>query len=115
MGKKVLLKGNSMHPSVERAVNIIKESFEQLCLKDQDILGSKEQWNKVLALISDEDLKSDLETRMAKLKNSVERWVALRDVCKYYVQSKTWKQRKTGEFLSNLASSWKGKLIEQSD
>ena len=37
--KKVLLKGDKVHPSVERAVKIIKESFQKLCLEDQDILG----------------------------------------------------------------------------
>jgi hypothetical protein len=37
--KKVVLKGDKVHPSVERAVKIIKESFQKLCLEDQDILG----------------------------------------------------------------------------
>jgi predicted Rossmann fold nucleotide-binding protein DprA/Smf involved in DNA uptake len=37
--KKVVLKGDRVHPSVERAVKIIKESFQKLCLEDQDILG----------------------------------------------------------------------------
>jgi hypothetical protein len=40
--KKVVLKGDKVHPSVERAVKIIKESFQKLCLEDQDILGKKE-------------------------------------------------------------------------
>jgi hypothetical protein len=35
----VVLKGDKVHPSVERAVKIIKESFQKLCLEDQDILG----------------------------------------------------------------------------
>jgi hypothetical protein len=39
--KKVLLKGDRVHPSVERAVKIIKESFQKLCLEDQDILGKE--------------------------------------------------------------------------
>ena len=40
MHRKVNLKGeNGIHPSVDRAVEIIKENFQKLCLVDQDILG----------------------------------------------------------------------------
>ena len=58
--KKVLLRNDRVHPSIARAVEIIKKDWEQLCLKDQDILGSPKQWSKVLALIGDDDLRSDL-------------------------------------------------------
>jgi len=47
-------------------VEIIKKDWEQLCLRDQDILGSPKQWSKVLALIGDDDLRGDLETRMRR-------------------------------------------------
>ena len=44
--KKVTLK-NVLHPSIEKSLDIIKGSFERLCLKDQDILGDEASWNKV--------------------------------------------------------------------
>jgi DNA primase small subunit len=93
--KKVLLRNDRVHPSITRAVDIIKKDFEQLCLKDQDILGSPAQWTKVLALIGDDDLRTDLAVQMEKKKNSVERWNILRERTLKYIDSKTWKQRKT--------------------
>ena len=72
--KKVLLRNDRVHPSIKRAVEIIKKDWEQLCLRDQDILGSPKQWTKVLALIGDDDLRNDLESRMEKEKNGVARW-----------------------------------------
>lgn len=44
---QVTLKGNQIHPSISKALDIIKEKFERICLKDQDILGTPERWNKV--------------------------------------------------------------------
>ena len=40
------LKG-SIHPLIGKSLDIIKEKFERLCLKDQDILGTPDRWNKV--------------------------------------------------------------------
>ena len=47
--KKVTLR-TTMHPSISKSLDIIKGSFERLCLKDQDILGDAERWNKVSKL-----------------------------------------------------------------
>ena len=44
---QVTLKGSTIHPSIAKSLEIIKEKFERLCLRDQDILGTPEQWNKV--------------------------------------------------------------------
>jgi len=96
--KKVVLRGNHVHPSIKRAVEIIKGSFEQLCLKDQDILGSKEEWTKVLALIPDDDIKADIDSRLAKEKNGVERWNVLRGLLLSHLKT-DWKKRKTGEHI----------------
>jgi len=97
--KKVVLKGSQVHPSVQRAVDIIKVDFEKLCLIDQDILGSKESWSKVTALIPDDDLKQEVESKMEKAKNSVERWNLLRNSCLSYVKSKQWNKRRTSEHI----------------
>ncbi len=45
---QVTLKGSSIHPSIAKSLDIIKEKFERLCLRDQDILGTPERWNKVV-------------------------------------------------------------------
>ena len=71
--KKVILKG-SVHPSVERAKIIIEQYFPQLCLIDQDILGNKDNWSKVLALVNDDDLKADFTKICETGKNSEDRW-----------------------------------------
>jgi len=71
--KKVNLR-NALHPSIAKSIDIIKESFERLCLQDQDILGDSSSWNKVLALIPDDDLRGELAAQMPTQKNSTERW-----------------------------------------
>jgi len=93
--KKVLLRNDRVHPSIKRAVEIIKKDWEQLCLRDQDILGSPKQWTKVLALIGDDDLRNDLESRMEKEKNGVARWNMMLPRVQDYVDRKKWNERKT--------------------
>jgi len=97
--RKVNLKGETgVHPSVERAVKIIKDGFQQLCLADQDILGNG-RWNKVLDLISDTDLKNDLEQTMQKHNSSVTRWNELNSKVSDYVNTRDWKKRKTSKAI----------------
>jgi len=98
--KKVNIPGNiKVHPSLDRAVKIIKESFEKLCLIDQDILGNKERWNKVLALIPDEDLRADCAASMEKAKNSIERWNIISEKVNNYIKNKEFNKRKSKKFL----------------
>jgi len=97
--KKVNLTGIKVHPSIERASNIIKESFERLCLIDQDILGNKEQWTKVLSLIPDEDLRGDCAESMDKAKTSVERWNIIHKKVTNFVASRDFKKRKSNHYL----------------
>jgi len=95
--KKVNLKGEmGLHPSVDRAVNIIKKSFQKLCLEDQDILGNG-RWEKVLELISDSDLKDDLSKSMQSANNSIQRWNELSRQVQDYVSSREWKKRRTSK------------------
>jgi len=98
--KKVNIPGNiKVHPSLDRAVKIIKESFEKLCLIDQDILGNKERWNKVLALIPDEELRADCAASMEKAKNSIERWNIISEKVNHYIKNKEFNKRKSKKFL----------------
>lgn len=97
--KKVLLKGDRVHPSVERAVRIIKDSFQKLCLEDQDILGNKERWTKVLALIPDDDLRQEIDSCMDSCKSGVDRWNVLREKALAYVNTREWKKRRTSAHI----------------
>jgi len=97
--RKVNLKGEvGIHPSVERAVDFIKQYFTKLCLEDQDILGVG-KWNKVLDLISDTDLREDLEKTMNKNNTSVARWEEMASKVSSYVNSRDWKKRKTSKAI----------------
>jgi len=71
------LRGNQIHPSIEKAVAIIEKAFPKLCLEDQDILGDRSRWEKVLALIPSEEIRGDLRRDFETLPNSVKRWAAL--------------------------------------
>lgn len=72
--KKVILKNNQIHPSIVKSLDIIKEKFERICLKDQDILGTPDRWNKVLLLIPDDELRNTIAADMSGLNGSIERW-----------------------------------------
>jgi len=98
--KKIQLKGGfSPHPSVSRAYSIVKEDFEKLCLIDQDILGNKEAWTKVLALIPDYELRAACEKKMESCKNSVDRWNTIFVIHKQFIDNKDDKKRKSVEHL----------------
>ncbi|CAB4056625.1 PRI1 [Lepeophtheirus salmonis] len=71
--KKVLIKGKNVHPSIARALKIASESFESICLVDQDILGEPERWNNVLSLIPDETVREKITSKMPTASTSLER------------------------------------------
>lgn len=78
--KKVNLKQAGNHPSIDEAINIIKKDFTKLCLGDQDILGDSDRWDKVIALIPDEELRKEIRNEFKennKLNTSVARWNAM--------------------------------------
>lgn len=99
--KKVTLR-TAMHPSISKSLDIIKGSFERLCLKDQDILGDAERWNKVLALVPDDDLREQLAENMPKSKNSVERWNMINDYITAYLKKRTGKPKTTQNILAEI-------------
>lgn len=80
--KKVTLKTDGVHPSISHALAIIKDEFEDLCIKGQDILGTPERWQKVLALIPDEQIRTKLDADFVQCKNSEQRWAKLAKVTK---------------------------------
>ena len=44
--------------SFRRALQIIEQYFDEALIEEQNILGTKEEWSKVLALIPDKDTTS---------------------------------------------------------
>jgi len=57
--KKVNLP-NLLHPSLKYAYDIVKEYFPKLILEDMNIFSDKSQYDKLLALVPDEDIKNRL-------------------------------------------------------
>ncbi|KAJ6658089.1 hypothetical protein lerEdw1_001565 [Lerista edwardsae] len=58
--KKVTLLDN-IHPFISESVEVVKKYFEKYALVDQDILGSKESYEKVLALVPENILLGALK------------------------------------------------------
>ncbi|XP_062518429.1 DNA primase small subunit-like [Corticium candelabrum] len=55
-----------LHPSLQRAEEIVKDKFKKLALENQDILGMPEQAEKVLALIPDTTIQDEVRQRWSK-------------------------------------------------
>lgn len=53
---------------------MIGEYFEEIMLEDQDCLSNEARVKQFLLMISDEQLRSKLETDMLKQTNSTDRW-----------------------------------------
>ncbi|XP_006816154.1 DNA primase small subunit-like [Saccoglossus kowalevskii] len=83
--KKITLH-DPLHPSIVRALSVVHAHFEDLALDKQDILGCKESWDKVLALVPDEALREQLGKDMTKGENSKQRWALLKGRVKKEVE-----------------------------
>lgn len=55
----LIVLGLCYYYSYRKSINIISKYFEEYALVDQDILGSKESWDKILALIPENILSQD--------------------------------------------------------
>ena len=76
--KKVQFRGIPLHSSLDHARDTIEKYFTQLCLDNQDILGTKEQYEKVLSLIPNEEVRDKLsEAWSKKVSSSRDRWQSL--------------------------------------
>ncbi|CAG8785488.1 19812_t:CDS:2, partial [Racocetra fulgida] len=78
VNKKVHL-NKALHPSIRRSLNIIEDYFEDIVLKDQDVLGSEENWSKVLNCIPDDEIIKKLTNKWnsSQSKSSVQKWEEL--------------------------------------
>ncbi|XP_031638121.1 DNA primase small subunit [Contarinia nasturtii] len=58
---RVILPGDRMHHSMKRAHRIVETYFDEICLNDQNIFGTIDGRKKLLELISDENIRKELE------------------------------------------------------
>ncbi|XP_065510546.1 DNA primase small subunit isoform X2 [Caloenas nicobarica] len=66
-----------IHPFIRRSVGVVEKYFKAYALVGQDILGSPESWDKVLALVPDEH-REVLQSEFSKKRDSVQRWGLLK-------------------------------------
>ncbi|XP_044732942.1 DNA primase small subunit isoform X2 [Chrysoperla carnea] len=83
---KNLYRRSKLHNFILRSINLIDTYWVDLCLKDQDILGTPEDITEFLKHIGDDKFAGDLEKEFAKHDNSVDRWNAFSSLVDYYSQ-----------------------------
>lgn len=80
--KKVTLPQSHLHPSIQRAIEIISEAFDNYAIHDQDFLGTEEKLQKVLSLIPDEDVRRSITNFLSKQNqeklNSHNQWITIK-------------------------------------
>ncbi|XP_063281201.1 DNA primase small subunit [Prinia subflava] len=74
--KKVTL-AHPVHPFIRRSVELVQKYFEDYAVQGQDILGSPQRWDKVLALLPEEQREA-LQAEFPRRKDSGQRWELLR-------------------------------------
>ncbi|ORY94216.1 hypothetical protein BCR43DRAFT_461715 [Syncephalastrum racemosum] len=89
MNRKVKLP-YMLHPSLQRSLEIVKPYFVPLLLKDQAMLDEPENWNKVLAILSDTTIREALEEEWSKnpSRPGTEKWNDLRQALENSKQDK---------------------------
>ncbi|BET01016.1 unnamed protein product [Nesidiocoris tenuis] len=77
-GKMVNLP-DSAHPSIERALDIIRKDFVAVCVDGQNMLGSSSGMAQLLKMM-DDNLRKEVEPAWERLTSSVDRWSAFVDI-----------------------------------
>ncbi|RKP23174.1 hypothetical protein SYNPS1DRAFT_31118 [Syncephalis pseudoplumigaleata] len=69
----------TLPPSLQQAMHVLKEHFEESILRKQDVLGAPEQWRKVLDIIGDDNVRPALGKQWSSddTQDSVQRWASL--------------------------------------
>uniref|UniRef100_T1JEJ4 DNA primase n=1 Tax=Strigamia maritima TaxID=126957 RepID=T1JEJ4_STRMM len=69
-----------IHESVRRALDIIKRNFDSFAIENQDFLGDQEKIEKLLRLIKDEKMKTDIRNDLKHCStSSAEKWGAIQN------------------------------------
>ncbi|XP_026055366.1 DNA primase small subunit-like [Carassius auratus] len=91
--RKVVL-SDPIHPFINHSLLVVERYFRQYAIVDQDILGSKESVDKVLAVLP-EDIKKDLAVSFKDEKDPMKRWDLLCDL----VARKKSNSKKGGQYF----------------
>ncbi|KAF9123641.1 hypothetical protein BGW39_008813 [Mortierella sp. 14UC] len=80
-GRKVKLP-NTLHPSLERSLETINTHFRSIVFESQDILTKPENWEKILSIIPDEDVQSQIRQEWESVPGSdpALKWKYLREI-----------------------------------
>ncbi|XP_075969435.1 DNA primase small subunit [Anticarsia gemmatalis] len=82
--KKVHLGSDSLHSSIRRALSIIDKYFDQL-LQDQEFFSTPDRLEKLLKMIPDETLRSQVQKSIESLtESSLEKWKTFVSVYENY-------------------------------
>ncbi|PNX67584.1 DNA primase small subunit-like protein, partial [Trifolium pratense] len=61
---KVSLMGAALHPFLATSyTNVLKDYFEKILLTNQNLLATEERYEKILSMIPDESIASELRGR----------------------------------------------------
>ncbi|XP_017299595.1 DNA primase small subunit-like [Diaphorina citri] len=104
--KKVFLTGDVLHPHLKRAKLIIEDQFEKL-LEEQELLSTKERQGKVLGLVSNGDIRAEIEKEWTRIGpgQDVEKWDRLVAIIKHH-QAKS-SDRKVKYAIEEIARATK--------
>uniref|UniRef100_A0A673MG22 DNA primase n=1 Tax=Sinocyclocheilus rhinocerous TaxID=307959 RepID=A0A673MG22_9TELE len=93
--RKVVL-SDPIHPFINHSLSVVERYFQQYAIVDQDILGSKESVDKVLALLPEDILSfPDLAVSYKDEKDPMKQWDRLCDL----VERKKSNSRKGGQYF----------------
>ncbi|CAL7945530.1 unnamed protein product [Xylocopa violacea] len=95
MKKKVNLSGDRIHHSIKRALEMIETVFVQVCIEEQDILGTDERINKFLQILSDEQDRQEIKSLFGQCNSGKDRWNVFVD---YIRKKKTTGDRKRYQY-----------------
>ncbi|KAK6625149.1 hypothetical protein RUM43_005440 [Polyplax serrata] len=80
MAKKVHLPTiDKLHPSIKRAVDIIKSKFVDICVEGQGLLKSQSSLKKLLALIPDDNLRNRIQNNITNCLTEEDKWKVIVD------------------------------------
>ncbi|XP_026742626.1 DNA primase small subunit [Trichoplusia ni] len=92
--KKVNLGSDNLHTSIRRALTVIDKYFDQL-LKDQEFLSTTDRLDKMLKMIPDETLRSQVQKSLESMpETSLERWKMFQSVYENYSRESSNNNRK---------------------
>ncbi|XP_014216064.1 DNA primase small subunit [Copidosoma floridanum] len=91
-----------MHHSVRRAVHIIEPMFVQMCVKEQNMLGTEDRVTKFLGIITEDDMRAEAKAELDKHTTSVKKWDAFVSFFKDQLQSGSKKWRRTPFLIEEI-------------